>query len=237
MALNTLQDTVNYIRPFARYQAANIGVSNQPILGIASLVRNIILAAPMIWDFNRFEDTSITLTAGLQDYTTAFANFGYLETASLLDPASAIWFEIPDVKNNSALAKSSTKARPQTISVQNSTGPVLRFSAVPDKAYQLAAVYQLSSVKFATLTDSWAPIPDSFSDVYNNMVMGYYMDSCQDPRAPQYISRGIAGLLARQSGLSDMDKAIFMQGYLNLNSAVATQAMSIQQGKQALGAR
>lgn len=234
---NLLSDTINYILPFCRYQAANVGTSNQPILGIANIVRNIILAPPMIWDFNRSENTATTLANGTQDYTTAIADFGYLEKASLQDPTSSIWFEIPDVKNNSALAKSSTKARPQTIAVQNGTGPVIRFSAVPDKAYPLSMVYQKNPVQFAALADGWAPIPDNMSDVYNNIVLGYYMDSCQDPRAPQYISRGIAGLLARQSGLSEMDKAIFAQSYMTFNSAIMAQTMATQQGKQAQGAR
>lgn len=234
---NLLSDSINYILPFCRYQAANIGTSNQPILGIANIVRNIILAPPMVWDFNRNENIATTLIIGTQDYTTAIADFGYLERASVQDPVSSIWYEVPDVKNNSALAKSSTKARPQTIAVQSGTGPVIRFSAVPDKAYPLSMVYQKNAVQFATTSDGWAPIPDSMSDVYNNMVLGYYMDSCQDPRAQQYIARGIAGLLARQSGLSEMDKAIFAQSYMTFNSAIMAQTLATQQGKQAQGAR
>lgn len=234
---NLLSDTINYIKPFCRYQSASIGISNQPIVGIGNVVRNIILAPPLVWDFNRAENNATTLVIGTQDYTTAIADFGYLEKASLQDPTTSIWFEIPDIKNNTALAKSNTKARPQTIAVQNGTGPVIRFSAVPDKAYPLSMVYQKNAVQFAALSDGWAPIPDSMSDVYNNMTLGYYMDSCQDPRAPQYIARGIAGLLARQSGLSEMDKAIFAQSYMTLNSAIMAHVMSTQQGKQAQGSR
>jgi hypothetical protein len=234
---NLLQDTINYIQPFCRYLPANVGNSNMPVIGIANIVRNIILAAPMCWDFNRSENLATTLSIGVQDYTTAIADFGYLEKASLQDPVSLIWFEIPDVKNNQALAKSSTKARPQVVAVQNVTGPVLRFSAVPEKAYPLSLVYQKNSVQFANTTDPWSPIPDNLSDVYNNIVLGYYMDSCQDPRAPQYISRGIAGLLARQGGLSEMDKAVFAQGYMTLNSAIMAHALGTQQVKQAQAAR
>ncbi|VVB52828.1 Uncharacterised protein [uncultured archaeon] len=234
---NLLSDTINYILPFCRYQSASVGTNLMPIIGIANIVRNVILAAPMVWDFNRAESTATTLTATQQDYTLTLSDFGYLEKASVQDPVNSTWYEIPDIRNNSALAKSTTTTRPQVVSTQNGTGPVLRFSAVPDKNYPLSVVYQKSAVQFAATSDAWAPIPDTMSDVYNNMVLGYYMDSCQDPRASQYILRGIAGLLARQSGLSDMDKAIFAQSYMNYNSALMSQAMSTQMGKQAQGGR
>lgn len=234
---NTLTDTINYIVPFCRYQAANIGTSNMPIIGIANIVRNIILAAPMQWSFNRGENTSYTLIKDLQDYTLAISDFGYLEAASIKDPDDGKYYEIPDILNNEALAKSTTSSRPQTISIHNITGPVLRFSAVPNKAYPLYLVYQKVATQFSTTSNPWSPIPDTLSDVYNNMCLGYYMDSCQDPRAPQYIGRGVAGLLARQSGLSEMDKAVFAQSYMNLNSAMVTQALETQQGRQAQGVR
>ncbi len=233
---NSLQNTIDHIVPFCRYQRANIGTNGQPIIGIANTVRNIISAAPMIWDWNRNENNSITTSVGLQDYIANIPDFGFLEKVSIKD-TDGKYYEIADVKNNSALSKSSTTARPQVVAVQNGTGPVIRFSGVPDKIYSVNLVYQITPVQFVNVTDLWAPIPDSYSDIYNNMCLGYYMDSCQDPRAAQYVARGIAGLLSRQSGLSEMDKAIFAQSYMNLNSAMLTQTLGTQQGKQAQGAR
>jgi hypothetical protein len=115
--------------------------------------------------------------------------------------------------------------------------PVFRFSAVPDKAYPVDIIYQKLPIQFLAMSDSWAPIPDSFSDIYNNLTLGYYMDSCQDPRAPQYIARGIAGLLARSKGLSDMDKALFAQSYMNYEIALTTSQLKAQQAVQAQGSR
>src|ERR1700676_4077015 len=115
--------------------------------------------------------------------------------------------------------------------------PIFRFSAVPDKAYPVNLIYQKKPIQFVALTDSWAPIPDSFSDVYNNLCLGYYMESCQDPRAPQYVARGIAGLLARAQGLSQMDKAIFSASYMNLSADMMLNQLKTQQGQQAQGSR
>jgi hypothetical protein len=236
---NQLQDTINYITPFCRYQSANIGTSNMPIIGIGNIVRNIILAAPFTWRFNR---NTINLTGpvvqGVQDYTQNFSDFGFLEKATANDGTTS--FAIPDVKNNEALASSVTQARPQIMAVQNDDGAgniTFRLSAVPDGAYTVNIVYQKAPVQFVATTDAWAPIPDSFSDVYNNLCLGYYMDSCQDPRAPQYIARGIAGLLARAQGLEDMDKMIFAASYMQFNASQMMEVLKTQRAAQAQGAR
>ena len=242
---NLLSDTINYIVPFCRYQAANIGTSNMPIIGIANIVRNVILAAPFTWRFNRNNVNLVGnatpptgIQKGVQDYVQTIADFGFLEKATANDGTTS--WELKDMKNNEALASSTTQARPMSISVFNDNGSnvfTFRLSAVPDGVYTLNMVYQKAPVQFAATSDGWAPIPDSFSDVYNNLCLGYYMDSCQDPRAPQYIARGIAGLLARAQGLSSTDKAIFAAAYMNFNAAQMIDQMKTQQGQQAQGAR
>jgi len=236
---NTLQDTINYITPFCRYQSANVGVSNQPIVGIASIVRSIMLAAPFQWRFNRKTNTDIVTEKGTQDYDESIADLGFVEKATLTDTNGKIW-SVKDILNNEPLEQSTTQARPTSMAVQDDDGAgnlVFRFSAVPEAVYHVGLVYQMTPVKFTATTDPWAPIPDSFADVYNNLCMGYYMDSCQDGRAPQYIARGIAGLLARSQGLSEMDKAVFAQAYMNFNVQQILNTLKTQQGTQAQGAR
>lgn len=239
MAANTLQDTINLITPFCRYQAANIGVSNQPIVGIASIVNNIILSAPFSWEFNRATDSSITTTIGQQDYTATLPTFGYLEKATVQNAAGQIW-EIDDIRNNEPLGVSNIQARPTTIAVQSDNGSgvyTFRFGGVPNAAYTVNLIYQQDPVKFTSTTQPWAPIPDSFADVYSNLCLGYYMDSCQDGRADKYIARGIAGLLARAQGLEQIDKALFAQSYMQFGSAEILANLKTQQGQQAQGAR
>lgn len=241
---NLLSDTVDFMIPFCRYQDAAIGTANMPLVGIASIVRNIILAAPFTWRFNRSNiNLTGSITSSAQDYTQTISNFGFLEkgTVTGLDNnGNLTTWEIKDILNNDALAATLTQARPVAVSVFNDNGSssyTFRFSTVPDQSYQVNLVYQLGPVKFSQLTDGWAPIPDAFSDVYNNLCLGYYMDSCQDPRAGQYISRGIAGLLARAQGLSQMDKAIFAAAYMNFNAAQLAVQGKTQQGIQAQAAR
>ena len=112
-----------------------------------------------------------------------------------------------------------------------------RLSTVPNTSYIVNLIYQKAPVQFVAMTDKWAPIPDAFSDIYNNMSLGYFLDSCQDPRGPQYIARGVAGLLARAEGLSEMDRAIFASSYMNFNSQMLLDQLKTQQAQEAAGKR
>ena len=249
---NTAQDTANYITPFCRYQSPNVGTNNMPMVGIANIVRNIILAAPFTWRFNRKVNTFLTgsngLVAGTQDYQVQISDLGFIENVVVTDPSitpggsvNAInTWSLKDVYNNQALPVSTTQARPDGVSIHSDDGSgnlVLRFSPVPNKAYNVSIVYQKAPVQFASMSDPWSPIPDSFTDVYNNLCMGYYMDSCQDPRAPQYIARGIAGLLARAQGLTQMDKVIFAASYMNFSAQQLLNMLETQRDVQAKAAR
>src|SRR5260370_36207935 len=127
---NLLSDTVAFIVPFARYQAANIGTSNMPIIGIANIVRNIIFSSPLTWRFNR---NTVNLTgpvvAGTQDYTQNISDFGFLEASSVNDGTKT--FQIDDVMNTEALAASVSQARPKIRSIFMDDGIVtltFRFS-------------------------------------------------------------------------------------------------------------
>lgn len=247
---NALSDTSNYIVPFCRYQSANVGTNNMPMIGIANIVRNIILAAPFTWRFNRKVNTFLSgnnaIVQGQQDYSVSIPDMGFIENVVVTDPTIAAGpgvintWSLKDVFNNQALPTSTTQARPEAVSIHSDDGQgnlVLRFSAIPNKTYNVTIVYQAAPVQFAAMADKWAPIPDSFTDVYNNLSLGYYMDSCQDPRAKEYIARGIAGLLARAQGLTQMDKIIFAASYMNFSAQQMLNMLETQRDIQAKGAR
>jgi hypothetical protein len=249
MALNTLQNTINFIQPFCRYMGANIGVSNEPMISIGNIVRNIILAAPFTWSFNRNTYNFETIP-GQTDYS-ALNNFNVLlaissvEIASVQDSSNNTW-QITDIINEGAVIggfnATTIQGRPSGLCVyqnflsNNGANPpyaLLRVSPTPDAAYLITMSYQTESPQFVNVTDSWAPIPNSFSDVYNNLCLGYYMESCQDPRGQQFIARGAARLLSRSTGLKEMDKIIFAKTYMNLD--MSQEKIRSQQGVQAEG--
>jgi hypothetical protein len=63
---------------------------------------------------------------------------------------------------------------------------------------------------------SWAPIPDWYSDVYNNLFLAEaisYFDA-DAQRSQQYRQRGVAAFLSKTQGLTDMQRNAFMQQWL-----------------------
>ena len=65
---------------------------------------------------------------------------------------------------------------------------------------------------------SWAPIPDQYSDVYNNLFIAEAMALVDDARAQQYRQRGVAALLAKATGLTEMQRNAFAQQWLARNT-------------------
>lgn len=61
---------------------------------------------------------------------------------------------------------------------------------------------------------SWDPIPDQYSDIYNNLFLSEAMAMVDDPRAASYRQRGVAAFLSKASGLSEMQKNVFVQQWL-----------------------
>jgi hypothetical protein len=77
---------------------------------------------------------------------------------------------------------------------------------------------------------SWDPIPDQYSDIYNNLFLSEAMAMVDDPRSQTYRQRGVAAFLSKASGLTEMQKNAFAQQWISRD--VQRQASS---GAVALG--
>lgn len=288
---NTLQNSINFARPFIQYSPLTAGFGQEPAASIGSMVRNSLLSAPMTWFFNRGEITFLTVI-GQQDYIIATApDLAFVETVSLTDDAGNIW-QIKDVYDNQTLSPSSFQQRPNSMSIQ--TAPVVanvqnykfRFLGVPDQIYTVTIEYQKLSPQFGpffitscasaaagntaytgsfdtlsfpagataiitgfktnvvnngsfvvvsctptllTLVNaagvaetisafannfSWAPIPNQYSDVYNNLFLSEALATVDDARAQLYRQRGVAAMLSKATGLTEMQKNAFAQQWL-----------------------
>lgn len=138
----TLQQTINWALTFIQYSPLTAGLGQEPAVTLASEIRSTILSAPFTWAFNRNEVT-VTLAKGVQDYTQAIADFGFLEKTSLVDSQGKT-FEMKNVMNTEALAVTAVQQRPDSISVLTRTGSSikLRFYGSPDQAYTATLTYQ-----------------------------------------------------------------------------------------------
>src|SRR5579864_375595 len=238
---NTLQTTLNYVAQFIYGQAISSQTGNEPAISIASMIRNSFLGAPMTWAFNRAEDSSQSTTAGTQDYTYTIATFGFLEKVSLTDAGGKIW-EVKDIYNSLPLSKTGSIAaqqqRPSAVAViafTPGTSFKIRFMGAPDAIYTINLTYQTAPVQFAALSDGWAPIPDSYSDIYNNLFLGEAFAVVDDARAQIYRQRGVAAFLAKAEGLTDTQKNIFAQQWLAASKEQASAMLKSQQAVQARG--
>jgi hypothetical protein len=205
----------------------------EPALSIASMVQATIYSPPLVWSHNR-ANFSFSTVLGQQDYPQTITNLGYLEKATVND-GTTIW-ELPDgAMNNTPLASSNTQARPSSMSVQQSVPNVsqtFRFSAVPDQVYPVNVIYQMSPVLFTSTTQSWTP-PNSFIYIYNNLFLGEAFADVDEQRSQTYRQRGIAGLLARAEGLTELQKEIFAQHYLRYGASASLPTQRAQQAIQA----
>lgn len=146
----TLQNSINFARPYIQYSPLTAGNGNEPAVSIGSMIRNTMMNAPLTWYWNRAEITFSTVV-GTQDYTrSAVIDLAFVEKVSLTDDQGNIW-EIKDLLNTSSLAVSAFQQRPNSMSVQSSdstVGCVFRFLGVPDKVYTVTVTYQKNAAQF-----------------------------------------------------------------------------------------
>ena len=86
----------------------------------------------------------------------------------------------------------------------------------------------------ATVVNSdWGPIPDSFSDIYNNLFLAEAFAAADDARTQEYRVRGIAALLSKAEGLSQMQVNAFLSQWFSTTEAqTLARTLGTQQGLQ-----
>lgn len=233
----SLQNSVDFSQPFYAFRPLTIGVGNEPAITAGNIVKQTMLGAPFVWKWNRVKTSGFTTTAGTQDYSVALSDFGFLEKISLINSGTAL--EIPGIRN--ALGASTTDQNvPQTacpLLDDNAGNITFRLLSAPDKVYTSEIIYQKKATLFSSLSNTWSPIPDEYSFVYNQgflAMAGIYVD---DPRWGINLQRFLAMLLSVSEGLDEMQKNAFLETW---NLAVGNQQAllgKVQLGTQARGSR
>jgi hypothetical protein len=90
---------------------------------------------------------------------------------------------------------------------------------------------------FATAIDiSWFPIPDQYSDIYNNLFLSEAFQAVsEDAPSARYRQRGVAALLAKSEGLTEIQYNAFLQQWLTREDIVAASSLRTSQAVQARG--
>lgn len=237
----TLQQSVSYALTFIQYSPLNVGTGNEPAISTANEIQNTITNQPFTWPWNRNENKTLTTVIGQQDYTLNLTDFSFLEKVTLTDPTNGETWIVKDVYNNRAQGLGTTIAtkyqRPNSVAVQSvtyGTSVVLRFMGIPDKAYAVSVIYQKLVIPITSLANNWS-IPDQYLDIYNNLFVGEAMAIVDDARANVYRQRGVAALLSKAEGLSEMQRNEFLAQYWARDNQQLAAQLRTQQAAQARG--
>jgi hypothetical protein len=243
MANQVIQDSINYALTYIQYAPISAGTNNEPAITIANEIQNMFYGPPFTWPNNRKEDSSTSTVAGTQDYTINLTDFAYLEKVSLTDP-NGIVYDVPDIYNNLAKglanATSEKRMRPNSccvLIVTYGTSVKIRFIGVPDQIYLITLTYQKLITPMSTLTGgtgTWT-IPPQFSDVYNSLFLGEAMAVAGDERANQHRQRGVATLLSKAQGLTELEINAFLEQYWSRVNYQQAQSLRTAQGTQGRG--
>jgi hypothetical protein len=168
------------------------------------------------------------------DNTSTVYNFDWIETASVQETnantCTKVWKEI-SVKLN--LALDSAQSRPHDISAQyqDVNGNItFRLMPTPDKAYPVVLSIQQKPPVITSLNDTWAPIPDEYSRLYNWGFLALAYLYADDARFQSANQKFIAALLSTSQGLSQTERNIWLNNWQALTGVPIENASKVQQG-------
>ncbi|MGA8296178.1 MAG: hypothetical protein WB770_03970 [Acidimicrobiales bacterium] len=232
-----VSDTIAWAQQFLYSQPLALGAANEPAITIANIILQAILGPPFRWNWNRATPAAFALTAGTQDYSKNYSDFGFLEQAWITD-AGGTTKEIEQIVES--LSVETVSAPPRgAVAAQlddNAGNITFRFSPNPDlSTYTAQPIYQKKPTLIAATSTTWTPIPDHLSYIYQYGFLGMALAFKRDPRAGIYDSRFVAHLLGCQGGLSEMQKNVFLGKWLSTSLELQAASMRSQQGVQGRG--
>lgn len=71
------------------------------------------------------------------------------------------------------------------------------------------AIDEVNTTAYA-INESWYPIPDSYMEIYNNLFLAEMMATADDNREQLYRQRGVAALLSKAQGLTQLQVNAFL---------------------------
>jgi|HubBroStandDraft_1064217.scaffolds.fasta_scaffold15954_2 hypothetical protein len=233
---NTIGRTINVAQNFVRNAPLTFSGTNDPAFTIGDWVRQFILGPPFAWRWNRAVST-FTTTAGQQDYEESIGEFGWLEKATVTDNtvSPAVVHELDVVLN---LSEETIQNLPTRIAPRLDDGNgniTFRIMPPPDRVYTVTLTYQLAAGLFKTTNDTWAPIPDYFSHLYNTGFMAKSYEYINDSRFGPMLTTFLRQVIAANGALSDSQINIFLADQINAATTQQSALQNTQMGRQGRG--
>lgn len=212
-----------------------VGVGGNPIEPSASIgdwVRGYMLQAPFAWRWNR-KVTTFSIVIGQQDYPVTLADFGWLESATISD-GTTTW--VLEITLNNPEDKSASRPSYLSARLDDDSGVItFRVHPAPEAVYMVTLTYQKASPTFATLNDTWSPIPDYMYNVYSQGFLSKVYEYFDDPRAVPAFQLFLRSLLSTSEGLTETQKRVFAQDIIITSSQEQAASQTGQMGRQARG--
>lgn len=232
MSTIKLSNTIEWAKKLNFGRPSAIGNFLEPALSCANMVMQTIVSPPFSWWWNT-QDVQFTCVAGTQDYTQNVPNFGWIQSSSVQDPVTSKWWSMTTKLD---LQADSVQNRPLFIapySQNTATGDMkFRLMAVPDKAYPVNVHVQNAPQLFTSVNQTWSPIPDYMSYIFNWGFLALMWLFADDPRWAMANQKFIAHLLGASEGLSETQINIFLSSFTDFTQA---QKIAQQQGFQGRG--
>lgn len=234
---NTLLRSVSVTQNFLK-NAPLTGIGGNPLEPAASIgdyTRQFILSAPFGWRWNRVT-ISFNTVAGTQDYQQSVSNFGWLESATTNDNLGSAG-SIVAMQNRLNEAEDGSQSRPRYISARldDDTGNItFRLLPTPDAIYTVKVTYQKAAPTFTNLSDTWNPLPDFMSNIYNIGFRAFAYEYFDDPRFAFTFQMFLRQLVSTSEGLDSSQKNIYLQDFLSNareQQAVGIRTNLAQQGR------
>lgn len=223
--------------PFLNYQPVNVS-NGEPAVTAANLTKQTMLGAPFRWNWNRGDfhiDLDAAETNWGQDYLFELPDYGFIDKLWLTDPDGKVT-EITNIAQS--LASESIVKRPSSaaMNLMDSEGNVtLRLNTLPDVAYTIDGLYQRAPIWMSSLANTWGPIPDHLSYIYDWGFLGFVSLLTKDARSGVFLAKFASHLLGAQDGLTATQRNIFLGNFLPLINEQGREQMTTQQGVQARG--
>ena len=229
-----LQRTINLAQQFQRLAPLTFttNTANDPAFSNADWVMQTMLAPPFGWRWNRVggspANPTFTTQVGVPDYKVNLPQFGWIEKAVAYDPNNgyaAFELQVELIKGQETLSN-----QPARISAQyddDSGNITFRIFPAPDSVYNIVVEYQKSASLFTSVTQTWAPIPDYLSYLYNEGFTAKAFEYTNDPRFGSAMQLFLTDLAEANVGLDRTQKNIWLADRLNS----LRQNLNVQQGR------
>jgi hypothetical protein len=161
-------------------------------------------------------------------------DFGWIETASVMDTADKWWEMEPKI----SLTSDSSEVRPRYIAAQgdDGTGNIsFRVMPIPDAAYPVTITIQQSAPLFTSTQQTWYPIPDTYWNVYSWGFLAIMLLFADDPRFQLANQKFVTALLSRNQGLDQSEVNVFLNNWQEITGQPVAKANMLSQGIAARG--